>query len=171
MAEPNTLYRVMILYMLNRVEHPLTATQITDFILEKEYTNYFTVQETLNDLVSSELISRKATYNNTLCRLTDEGRKTLGFFSDKVSPEIKEEIDAYFAEHKIRLRQETSVYADYYRSAGSGWDVRCNIKNGDISVLDLTLHVQTEEQARSVCTNWSRENEEVFAALMDHLLK
>ena len=45
MTELDTIYRVMILYMLNLVEYPLTNTQITNFVLEKEYTNYFTVQE------------------------------------------------------------------------------------------------------------------------------
>ena len=44
MTELDTMYRVMILYMLNLVEYPLTNTQITNFVLEKEYTNYFTVQ-------------------------------------------------------------------------------------------------------------------------------
>lgn len=43
MTELDTMYRVMILYMLNLVEYPLTNTQITNFVLEKEYTNYFTV--------------------------------------------------------------------------------------------------------------------------------
>ena len=43
MADLHTMYRVMILYMLNQVEYPLTNTQITNFILEKEYTNYFSM--------------------------------------------------------------------------------------------------------------------------------
>ena len=41
MTELHTMYRVMILYMLNRLEYPLTNTQITNFILEKDYTNYY----------------------------------------------------------------------------------------------------------------------------------
>ena len=37
MTELDTMYRVMILYMLNLVEYPLTNTQITNFVLEKAY--------------------------------------------------------------------------------------------------------------------------------------
>ncbi len=171
MAEPITQYRIMILYMLDRAEYPLTTTRITDCILEKDYTNYFTVQETIKDLVSSDLVITKKTHSNTLCRLTEEGRKTLHFFSDKISPEIKEEINAYFIEHKVLLREEASLYADYYRAAGSGWDVRCTVKNSDVSLLNLTLHVATEEQAQAVCANWKKESADVYATLMDHLLK
>ena len=35
-----TLYKLIILYMLQNVNFPLSNTQISDFILEKEYTNY-----------------------------------------------------------------------------------------------------------------------------------
>lgn len=44
MAEPFTLYKLIVLYMLEKVDFPLSNTQISDFFLEKEYTNYFTVQ-------------------------------------------------------------------------------------------------------------------------------
>lgn len=33
--DPLTLYKLIVLYMLNRVDFPLTKAQITDFILEK----------------------------------------------------------------------------------------------------------------------------------------
>ena len=70
MSDLHTMYRVMILYMLNQVEYPLTNTQITNFILEKEYTNYFKVQEILSDLISSQLITAEPTHNNTRYRIT-----------------------------------------------------------------------------------------------------
>lgn len=35
MTELDTMYRIMILYMLNKLEYPLTNTQITNFILER----------------------------------------------------------------------------------------------------------------------------------------
>ena len=35
MADLHTMYRVMILYMLNQVEYPLTNTQITNLFWKK----------------------------------------------------------------------------------------------------------------------------------------
>ncbi len=171
MAEPDLLYHVMILYMLDKVEYPLTGTQITNFITEKEYTNYFVVQETISNLRDSDLIIAESTHNNTRYRLTEEGHQILNFFSDKVSPEIREEIDAYLRENDFRLKQETSIYADYMKASGSGWLARCQIKNLDETVLDLTLNVQTAEQAKAICANWTVENEEVYTMLMDLLMK
>ena len=39
------LYKLMVLYMLNKVDFPLTNSQISEFILDKGYTNYFTLQQ------------------------------------------------------------------------------------------------------------------------------
>ena len=72
MTELDTMYRVMILYMLNLVEYPLTNTQITNFVLEKEYTNYFTVQEAITSLLQTDLITAESTHNNTRYHLTDK---------------------------------------------------------------------------------------------------
>lgn len=43
MAEPFTIYKLTILNMLDKVDFPLTNTQISDFFLEQEYTDYFRV--------------------------------------------------------------------------------------------------------------------------------
>lgn len=83
MTELDTMYRVMILYMLNLVEYPLTNTQITNFVLEKEYTNYFTVQEAITSLLQTDLITAESTHNNTRYHLTDYGRQTLIFSTQK----------------------------------------------------------------------------------------
>ena len=36
--------------MLDRVNSPMTNAQISEFVLEKGYTSYFTLQEVLMDL-------------------------------------------------------------------------------------------------------------------------
>ena len=45
--EQLTLYKLMILYLIEKVDFPLSNSQISEFILDKGYTNYFTVQLSL----------------------------------------------------------------------------------------------------------------------------
>ena len=45
MAEPITIYKLTILNMLDKVDFPLTNTQISNFFLEQDYTDYFRVQQ------------------------------------------------------------------------------------------------------------------------------
>ena len=70
MAEPFTIYKLTILNMLDKVDFPLTNTQISDFFLEQEYTDYFRVQQVLNDLADSGLIRTESTHSNTQYYIT-----------------------------------------------------------------------------------------------------
>ena len=56
MAEPFTIYKLTILNMLDKVDFPLTNTQISNFFLEQDYTDYFRVQQVISDLVEANLI-------------------------------------------------------------------------------------------------------------------
>lgn len=47
-TEATTLYKLMVLYMLSKVNFPLSNSQIADFMLDKQYTTYFTLQEVLS---------------------------------------------------------------------------------------------------------------------------
>ena len=66
MADTLSLYKLIILKMLEQVEYPLTNSQITEFILDKEYTNYFTVQQALSEMDETGLVNVTTKRNNSL---------------------------------------------------------------------------------------------------------
>lgn len=171
MADPNTIYKITILAMLDKVDFPLSNTQISNFFLEQNYTDYFTVQQIINGLLDSRLIRFESTHNNTQYHITASGKETLKFFEDKITPAIETDITSYFEKNKMTLRNENSVVANYYKSTQSGFDVRCQLKENNTSVIDLTLHVQTKAQAQAVCANWQKQNLDVYTYLMDLLIQ
>lgn len=171
MSEPVTIYKLIILYMLDKVDFPLANTQISDFLLEKEYTDYFTIQQVIHDLIESELIRTESTHKNTQYMITPTGQETLKYFQDKISLSIQDDVLSYFSAKKMELRNENSIMADYYKTTELEYDVRCQIKEKDISRLDLTLTVKTKEQAEAICQNWRTQSDDVYACLMDMLLK
>ena len=66
MTDTIALYKLIILYMLNKVDFPLTTAQISEFILDKGYTSYFKLQEVLSEMQDDGLIKPETTYNRTL---------------------------------------------------------------------------------------------------------
>ncbi|MCI7493283.1 MAG: DUF4364 family protein [Lachnobacterium sp.] len=171
MAEPFTIYKLTILYMLDKAGFPLTNTQISNFFLEQEYTDYFRVQEVIGDLVNADLINFESTHSNTQYTLTAAGRETLGFFKDKITDGIENDVKRFFEKNKLEFRQENFILADYYKTTNQNYDVRCQVRSDSTTVLDLTLAVTTKEQAEAICNNWKNSNEDVYAYLMDILLK
>ena len=170
MAEALTLYKLIVLTMLDRVDFPLTNAQISDFILTKEYTNYFTLQQVLSELVETELAEEHTVRNSTYYHMTEKGRETLEFFGHMVSSAIHEDMDKYFKDNAIALRDEMSIRADYFPNNHEEYSVRLRVMEKESSLIDLTLSVPTEGQANSICNNWKKKNQKIYAYLMQELL-
>ena len=157
--------------MLDKVDFPLTNTHISNFFLEQDYTDYFRVQQVLNDLVDANLIRAESTHSNTQYSITAAGKETLGFFRDKITDAIELDTISYLEKNKLELRAANSILADYYKTPNHDYAVRCQFRERGANVIDLTLTVKKKEQAEAICDNWKNQNEDVYAYLMDILLK
>ena len=157
MAEPLTLYKLIVLYMLSRVDFPLTKAQIGDFILEREYTNFLTLQQAIGELIDAGLV------------LTKDGSQTLNFFSNQISPTIKEEIDEFFKQNEIAMRNEVSILADYYKSTTGEFESHLVAKDKGINLIDITISVPDETTAASICDNWQKKNQDIYQYIVAQL--
>ena len=90
-----TLYKLIILFILDKVDFSLTNAQLSNLILEKEYTNYFNIQTAISELETAGLIKGETIRNSSYFLITSEGRETLSFFNREISEAIKNEIIDY----------------------------------------------------------------------------
>lgn len=155
--------------MLDRVTFPLTKAQIGDFIQEKEYTNFFTMQQVISELIDTGLITASSIRNRTHLQITDSGRETLHFFENRMSDAIKEDINSYFSENEYALRNEVSVLGDYYKSTSGEYEAHLVAKDRGITLVEITLSVPVEEVASSICDNWQKKNQNVYQYLVEQL--
>lgn len=164
------LYKLMILYILSRVDFPISNAKLTAFILEKEYTNYFNIQRAISELLDDEYIAVKTIRNSSLYIITDTGNETLLFFDNLISPGIKEDIEEYLAQNRYELKEEVSYPADYIQVKKGEFSVRLSVIERDSHIIDLTLSVPTEENAIIMCNKWSEKNSDIYTYLMSTLL-
>ncbi|PXV89085.1 uncharacterized protein DUF4364 [Lachnotalea glycerini] len=171
MSEPLTLYKLIVLYMLDKVSFPLTEAQITDFILGKEYTTYFSLRQAISELIDADLIKVESFRNSSHYHITEEGTNTLEYFGNKISASIVADIDEFLTTNQYSLLDEVSTTADYYKTTNNDYAVECKVKEKNYDLISLTLTVPTKEQANSICNNWKNESQEVYAYLMDKLMR
>ena len=169
LQDPLTLYKLIVLYMLNRVTFPLTNAQISNFILEREYTNFMTLQQAISELTDAGMISPKTIRNRTHLDITEEGIQTLNYFGNRIGDSIRQDIDAYFKENELALRNEVSVQGNYYKSTSGEYEAHLEAKEKGISLVDITLSVPTEEVASTICDNWQKKNENIYQYLIQEL--
>ncbi|MGN0161662.1 MAG: DUF4364 family protein [Lachnospiraceae bacterium] len=170
-ADSTTLYKLMILYMLNKVNFPLTNTQISDFMLGKDYTNYFTIQESLNDLLELQYIRTENYRNTTHYRITRSGSSTVSLLDDQIPSAIKEDIMDFLRSKKYELKNEVGTTATYYRNPSKDYTVHCQVKEGQSNLIELSLNIPTEEQADMMCSNWKECSQEIYEFIVKKLLQ
>ena len=165
-----TLYKMLVLYMLKRCDVPLSKSQIYDFILEKEYTNYMTLQEAFSELASSSLITEKTMANRTYLEITDEGSQTLEFFGNRINPAIKEQIDEYLKENSMKLRNDSSILGNYRKVGENEYTVQLLAKENGQNLIDIRVPVPTEEIAQHMIDNWQEKNTEIYQYIFSQLM-
>lgn len=165
-----TLYKLIILYMLDQVNFPLTTAQVSDFVLGKEYTDFLSLQNAQSELIDVGFIRPETVRNRTYLHITDAGKETLGFFSNRISAAIKKDIADYFREREMQLRNEHSISANFYKSTSGAFEVRMTAKEENLVLVDLTLSVPNQEMAQSMCEKWEQNNQEIYQYLMEWLL-
>lgn len=170
MSDTLTLYKLIILKMLSQIDSPLTNSQISEFILEKEYTNYFTVQQVLSEMEETGLVTMSSSHNSSIYHITEAGKETLHYFGDKISEAICQDILEYLQKNHVQIRDTLSTTADYFPGSGQDYLVRCQVREQDSTLIDLTLSVPSKAQAVAVCDHWRGKSQEIYAYVMEQLL-
>ena len=167
--DSSTLYKLIVLYMLNRVTFPLTKAQVYDFILMKEYTNFITLQQAISELDDAGLITAKSMRNRTHLLITEAGKETLHYFGSRVNETIRKDIDTYLRENELELREEVSIQSNYYRSTVGDYTAELTAREKGNELVYIRLSVPFEEMASTICDNWQKENREIYKLLTEHL--
>ena len=169
--ESTTLYKLIILYMLNKVNFPLTNAQLIEFFSEKNYASYFTLQNVINELLNSHLISVEKIRNSSYYHITSEGSETLGFFGNKIPGAIVDDMEIYLMKNKYELRNEVGTIADYYKSTNQDYIVHCQVKEGQGTLIEINISVPSKEEASAMCNQWKDASQEIYKFVMKSLMK
>lgn len=172
-VDTETLYKLMIMHMLNKVEFPLTNDQITQFFLENEYTNYFAVQKAINGLIEGDFIFADIKRNTSYYHLTSEGRENIKFFSNKIPNNIIDDLDSFLINNKYELRNEVGTVSDYYRASDGDYIVHCQVKEAGTTLIELNIATPDREIASKMCTNWEAmdNSQKIYQFIINNLTK
>jgi DNA-binding PadR family transcriptional regulator len=165
----NTLYKLMTMYTLSRVDFALTNSQITNVFLDLGYTNYFNVQYALGELVDSGLVHEEAYPDYRYYALTDSGKTSMDALRSSLSSSIRSDIDDYLKKRRLEFREALSSRAEYYRTTDGDWAVRCRVMDHTTALIDMTLTVPNETQAKAVSQEWKEKSQEIYAMVIRKL--
>ncbi|MTI49552.1 DUF4364 family protein [Sporosalibacterium faouarense] len=162
-------HKLLLLYLLNKIDIPMNNAEITQFVLEHNYMNYFLTQQYLSELVDANFIHVITVKNKKCYKLTDIGKETLEYFNNRIPKKLKKEIDEKYEKKKQTLIKEAQIIGNYYKKNDSQYIVSLKVIENEITLFDLSLNVVSNKQAKLICENWKKSPDKIYKKFMDYL--
>ena len=163
--------KLILLYIIDKLNIPVSNLQITKLVLEKRFMNYFLLQQHLNELQEGKFLTMETIDDRSLYKITDSGRKTLEYFTHLIPAGLKSRMDNTFLAMRKEIRSQTLILADYTPESENKFTVNCKVSEDGFSLLQLDVTVGTKSDARLVCENWKKHSQLIYAEIIETLTK
>jgi DNA-binding PadR family transcriptional regulator len=169
MSSPLAVYKLIILYLLDKTGTEIAMDRISSFLLEKGYVNFVSLMETYAQIEESGLVRSRVSGDRCFYAITAEGRQTLRLLGGQLGREIRRQADDFLVSEGAALRNEQAVRADCVPAEGGMYNVILRVTEGDTSVMEIRLQVPDKALAEEICRKWPEKNEQIYNSLIENL--
>ena len=169
--EDFTINKLIMLYLLSHVKMPLSLSQISQIILERGYTDYFSLQQYLTELEKSTFIHSYKQNNTSYFEISDKGRETLDFFASRIPDFIVKELDSFIENNWRQFKSEFDIHAEYMPNQSNDFIVHCKVTENNSPLIDLKISVGSKKQAIELCNNWRENATSLYGEILQSLMK
>lgn len=160
--------KLLILYILNKIDTPITNSSLTQIVLENNLINYFSLQQYISELIESGFIEISKEINKQLLRISLKGKRTLEFFIDRIPEKKLKVIDDYLKDQNIEPENKYTTISRY-EAIGNEYFVDIKLLENEKIIFDLRLRTSSLEKATSICENWERNYVTLYEKIIDLL--
>ena len=163
--------KLIILYLVEKMGIAISNSEICQFSLEKNYMDYFSVQQYLAELVEAGWLDKNRENNSTRYTLTDAGEEVIHYFLSHISEKAKSEINIYVLENRKRIQAEYEVTANYFLEMNNDYLVKCSLCDVDGSnLMAVSVSVATKQQAQQICSHWKQNVTQLYGSIFSALV-
>jgi len=186
--------KLIIMYILQKMDMPVSNNALTKIILEMHLMNWFVQQQCLNELCESGMVSlvKDVPYARNASEktqdvsaptgavseepsdsyiLTDAGRKTLQYLVTKIPSGIRKRLDSVIPAAHREIVEDLLITAEYIPESEDKYLVICKIREKDFPLIELKATVGTKKDALSVCDNWKKHSSAIYSEIIGSLTK
>lgn len=163
------LYKLIILCFLSKSNQEMTNAILSDFILKYGYTDYLSIQQTLNSLTEDKLIHMRQTRSTAWYSITDSGQETLQYFTWQLPSDTIRQIEDYLQQNKYNIAKDTAIRTDYTKLSHADYMVTCSVMEKNTTLMEISLNVPGEETAVDICRRFHDKSDEIYSVLISTL--
>ncbi len=163
--------KVLILYVLEKANKPLTNDVLYKIVLAAVDMNYFYFQQFMLDLINVGYIFSFQKEDQTLYQITDNGKTTLDLTLDLLPGIIKLKADTNLKPILDSSEEEQSIVAEYTPLSENHYTIICKVVENNETVFEVKTFAGSREQAKQIVDNWQNNADNIYPKLLDILTK
>ncbi|MCT4621685.1 MAG: DUF4364 family protein [Marinisporobacter sp.] len=164
-------HKLLLLYIFDKFSMALTNAQITQFVMEKDYMNYFSLQQFLGELTDTGMLEYSESNNGFFYVITEKGKRTLQYFENRLSNDLISTLEKSIEEKKKKLLKERQVTASYAKENENDYMVDLKVTENNITLIDLKLNVVSNKHAKQICDKWKKEAQNLYGQIINLLIE
>lgn len=163
--------KVLILYILDNVNKPITNDALYSIVTSAVELNYFYFQQFLLDLIDAKFVLCYTKETQDVYKLTDSGKNTLDLTLDILPGIIKLKVDTNLKSNIEMFENAQSVVSEYIPKSENEYEVQCKIIEDNEVAFEIKTYAYSREQAQNIVDNWKQNASILYPKLIDLLTK
>lgn len=156
--------KVIILYILSRIETPLPIEELYEVAFVDDSLNYFIFAESLPELVESGHIEQD---ENGCYSITEKGRVQGGYVEDTLAAAARQKADVAINKKKIEIHKRNILTTAVTQEENEQWTAHLYFRDKDVNILTVSLNVPNEELGLKMAENMKRNANIITKTVMD----
>lgn len=158
--------KLILLHVLHQQEEPMRNTELTHFIVENNYMNYFITQHYISELINTGNVLLSSKMGEPCYQITEKGEKTLLYFYSRIPEEIRTSIENQFVIINEKKERDREIKADFFQASPDELVVNLKAIENEKTIFSLSISVSSQSQAESICQKWKENSSELYKSLM-----
>lgn len=161
--------KLKLLYILNYINLPLTNVEVSNYILEYDIWDYFTLQALLNALCDAKFVTLKSKVGHDYYSVSQAGKAALDMFKEKLPEYFISEVKSHFSHIKKQIEKKRDLFGHYYKRKDDEYIVYLQVIENKTTIFNLSVNVPTEEIAKNIVKKWDDKPEDIFGQIITTL--
>lgn len=154
--------KVIILYVLNKLNKPIDNDSLLKLIFSIKEMNYFYFQQFLLDLLENKYIIGYTKDDKTMYKITDLGIQTLSLTDDILPGILKLQIDNALNANVDDVQNEEHAVSEFTPRSENEFIVTCKLVQNNMTIFEVKLQANSVEEAKFISEKWENNYEEIY---------
>lgn len=161
--------KMLICYLINRLDYPFTKEQIIEIICSDGIANYFEVSQALSEVVSSGNITLSISDSGEYPQITPLGRSNIEDLQDSLPLSVKEQAlnNALNMSIKLKREQENKIEIT---DISNGCKVKMSITDGNDELMTLEVYAADHSQADYIKSKFLEDPVRIYSNIVSMLM-